>query len=89
MADYNALILFEDEISNLLDGTTTVDGHDFGSEEANIYIITEKPEADFKTIKTALGKRLEKRKIKIAYREIGTLKYTSLYPSGAEKFTIK
>ena len=85
----DAVIALEDMITDLLNGTSEIDGHDFGSGEANIFIITTKPESDCNAIKTALGQRLEKEKIKIAYRALGSSEYISLYPKETENFKIK
>jgi hypothetical protein len=41
--DFEDIISFEDALIGLLSGKADVDGHDFGSGEANIFIITSKP----------------------------------------------
>jgi len=83
------IIALEDELSDLLSGEAIIDGHDIGSGEANIFIITDNPEANYKKIKAYLGKRLEKEQIKIAYRKTDGEEYVPLYPVSMKGFSIK
>jgi hypothetical protein len=83
------IIALEDELSDVLDGEANVDGHDIGSGEANIFIITNNPEANYKKIKAYLGKRLEKERIRIAYRKTDGEEYVPLYPDAMKDFSIK
>ena len=41
--DLDDVIALEDALSEALDASATVDGHDFGSGEGNIFIFTEDP----------------------------------------------
>jgi len=45
--DFDDTASFEDDLIELLQGEADVDSHDFGSGQANIFIITEQPEANF------------------------------------------
>jgi hypothetical protein len=43
MADFDRLVALEDRLVEELDDLTAVDGHDFGSGEFNIFILTDDP----------------------------------------------
>ena len=42
--DYDSMIALEDELIAELQGLAKVDGHDMGSGEANIFILTSDPQ---------------------------------------------
>jgi hypothetical protein len=86
--DFDDIVKFEDELIELLEGEADVDGHDFGSGQANIFIITTQPEANYKKIQNKYGEKIEKEKMKIAYRELGEDHFYVFYPSSADDFTI-
>jgi hypothetical protein len=44
---FDRLIRFEEELISVVGKTAKVDGHDFGSGEMNIFILTEDPVATF------------------------------------------
>ncbi len=86
--DFDNIVSFEDELIELLNGEADVDGHDFGSGQANIFIITTIPEANYAKIRDKFGDRLQKEQMKIAYRELGKDNFIVLYPNSLENFTI-
>jgi hypothetical protein len=86
--DFDDTVSFEDDLIELLEGEADVDGHDFGSGQANIFIITEQPEANFQKIINKYGEKIEKEKMKIAYREMGEDHFGVLYPNSTSDFSI-
>ena len=43
MEDFDRLVALEDKLIEEMDDVATVDGHDFGSGEFNIFILTDDP----------------------------------------------
>jgi hypothetical protein len=87
--EFDAIVLLEDELIQLLEGNAEIDGHDFGSGEANIFIITSQPESTFKIIQSKYRNRMEKEQWKIAYSELGKDDFNILYPISFGEFKIK
>ena len=77
--DYDWLIEIEEKIENTLHTSHEVDGHDFGSGEMNIFILTNNPNEAFKEINNNLALNGIKT-MKAAYRELEGEKYTVLWP---------
>ncbi len=77
--DYDWLIETEEKIENIFHNAHEVDGHDCGSGEMNIFIITNNPNRAFEEINSNLS--LNKIKtMKAAYRELEGENYTVLWP---------
>ncbi len=55
--DYDAMIELEETIMRSLGNLGKVDGHDAGSGEMNIFILTDHPKLAFQAIKQLLGTR--------------------------------
>lgn len=86
--DYDAMIELEDAIIESLGGIGDVDGHDAGSGEMNIFVLTDQPQAAFERIKALLGTRDFMPDLKVAYRGIGTNAFVVLHPPGLTRFAI-
>ncbi len=87
--DFDFLIEIEDELEEKLPDTSEVDGHDFGSGEMNIFILTNEPIEIFKQIKNILNERNDDLStMKIAYRETSSDIYTILFPSDLTEFIV-
>ena len=54
-ADFDALISMEEQVGATLGRYASVDGHDFGSGEMNIFIETDRPTEAFADAANALG----------------------------------
>ena len=74
-------------IENLSKGSE-VDGHDAGSGEANIFILTDDPELTFSEAKAILGNSDHWLSARVAYREIAESRYIILWPEGLTDFRI-
>jgi hypothetical protein len=85
--DYDLLISLEDRFAESLGDLGYVDGHDAGTGEMNIFIVTDQPERTFERVKANLNRDCYQ-SAKIAYREIGKDQYTILHPQGLDRFAI-
>ena len=82
--DYDELVGLEDRIVDALGTLGDVDGHDAGTGEMNVFVLTDHPAAAFARIETLalpLG-------LKAAYREVGTEQFTVLHPPGLTEFAV-
>ena len=78
--DFDELIDLETQLMVVLAGNHTVDGHDFGSAEMNIFIHTDDPQDAFERSKPLVPANL-KPTLKAAYRRLSDDKYYWLYPA--------
>jgi hypothetical protein len=86
--DYDEMVELEETIMGGLGNLGTVDGHDAGSGEMNIFILTDHPKPTFERIKHLLGTRDFMPDLKVAYRVIGEDEFTILHPAGLTRFAI-
>jgi hypothetical protein len=86
LSDYDELVGLEDRFAEALGDSACVDGHDFGSGEFNVSVLTESPRATFQTISSLLQSHWSRRPVRAAYRGLDEEKYVSLWPPGATEF---
>jgi hypothetical protein len=89
MADFDLLISAEDLLFEKLSPLHEVDGHDMGSGEANIFIITSSPLAAFDEIKAAFEGQAHWRYARVAYRDVTGSDYVILWPKDLGSFNVK
>ena len=65
-----------------------VDGHDAGSEEMNIFILTNDPLYSFQKVRMILEKSEAWPHIRAAYRKVSGGNYTILWPEGLMDFRV-
>ena len=82
------MIELEEVIMRSLGNLGKVDGHDAGSGEMNIFILTEHPKLAFERVKQVLGTKDFMPDLKVAYREVGKEEFTILHPAGLTNFSI-
>jgi hypothetical protein len=82
--DFDSLVELEDELIQVSGQSAEIDGHDFGSGEANIFILTSDPANTFSVIKPKLESKGLLGKATVAHREIDGEDYTVIWP---EKFS--
>jgi len=87
--DFDLLIEMEDKLEEGLDTTADVDGHDFGSEEMNIFVYSTKPEECFEQAKVLLSVMTDIGTMKAAFRHVDSEDFTILWPQGLEQFDVK
>jgi hypothetical protein len=88
-ADFDALISMEEQLSAALGRCASVDGHDFGSGEMNIFVATERPAETFADAANALRGGQKWGDLRAAYREALGGSYEILWPEGLRKFSVK
>lgn len=88
VSDFDLLISLEDAIRESLGDLGTVDGHDIGSGEMNIFVFAEDPTLTFDYIKTIPSITSYLSDLKAGYRDIEEDEYTPIYPSDLEKFAV-
>lgn len=77
-ADFNAPIAMEDRLSDALGKGATVDGHDFGSGEMNIFIETEQPVEAFADAEAAFRGSPRWGHVRAAFREANPEEHLSV-----------
>ena len=88
IADYDAMVAIEGLLIEGLSNDNQVDGHDVGSGEINIFIITNNPERAFSEVRRVLGERDIWSDARVAYREVAKTEYTPLWPSDLKDFSV-
>jgi hypothetical protein len=87
--DFEHLIDLEDELEEKLIGESEVDGHDFGSGEMNIFILSDEPIEAFSQIQSLLtGSHYNLSNMKAAYRDIEAESFTILWPDHLTEFVV-
>lgn len=85
---YDDLIEIEEGLENNL-SVGQIDGHDIGSGQMNIFILTDDPHSTFQEVKKLLK---EENNVfsdaKIAYRDIESDTFVCLWPESLDKFEI-
>lgn len=88
ISDYDRLVHFEEMAGDLLGSTGLIDGHDIGSGEMNIFILTDDPVASFERLKPSIDHLGITGKHKVAFRELSSEAYEILWPPDHKEFTI-
>jgi hypothetical protein len=83
--DFDALVQLEDQLVEALTDEAEVDGHDMGSGQGNIFILTDDPQITFQAAKPVLQKSNRLNDATVAYREASGDVYTTIWPSGSKK----
>jgi len=86
--DFEELISLENDLEDQLTTDAEVDGHDFGSGQMNIFILTNEPRATFEEVKSILFGESIFSSMKAAYRDINSEKFKLLWPEGLTKFEV-
>jgi hypothetical protein len=86
--DYDSMIEIEEAVIKGLGNLGKVDGHDAGSGEMNIFVLTDSPQLAFDRIKSLLGTSDFMPELKAAYRQTGSDHFTILYPDDLTRFSI-
>jgi hypothetical protein len=81
--DFDAMVSLEDEIQQIVEPIAEVDGHDVGSGEMNIFILTADPVATFERVKPLLSAASLLDKASVAYRELRSDDFTVLWSTSS------
>jgi hypothetical protein len=87
MNQFDKLVALGEELIQNLPPTSEVDGHDFGSGEFNIFILTDQPREAFDAARKLI-KGFFQNQLRAAYRERGTDEYVILWPEHLEEFRV-
>lgn len=87
-SDFDDLSILEENLSNKLGDSSIVDGHDFGSEEFNIFVLTEEPVALFQRVQEVVQNYEQGKRMRVAYREISGEGFVVLWPLDSKEFKI-
>ena len=79
----------EEQVDAALGCYASVDGHDFGSGEMNIFIETDRPAEAFADAASALREGPRWDDLRAAYREAQGGTYEILWPQSLHKFSVK
>ena len=79
----------EDLLIGNVDQQDAVDGHDFGSGEANIFVLTNEPHRTFEDIRTILASHRLWESALVAFRRTDGNEYTVLWPKGSKTFSVR
>jgi hypothetical protein len=88
VGDYNGIVAIEDLLFDKLTERCEVEGHDFGSDQANIFIHTDDPRRAFEEIRTILTGHGLWAEARIAYRQIDGAEYIVVWPQGDTTFKV-
>lgn len=88
ISDFDTLVAFEERLIQHLRPSATVDGHDFGCGEFNIFILTNDPVSSFERSEEVRRSELPDYVPVVAYRELSGEDYTVLSPPGDTEFRI-
>jgi hypothetical protein len=80
--DYDELVAIEEELLAAVKAPAVVDGHDFGSGEGNIFILTDTPSETLESVLPVLRSRSCERDATLAYRTLGGNLFTVIWPKG-------
>jgi hypothetical protein len=86
--DFDELMSLEGLLTEKLSKQSEVDGYDFGSGEANIFVDTDDPYRTLKEVQGALSGHKLGRSVVIAYRETLGTEYAVLWPEGTTGFRV-
>jgi hypothetical protein len=87
-ADFDDLVAMEAQLSSALGPDGSVDGHDFGSGEMNVFVETHAPNAAFAKAAVALGDTPRWSEVRAAYRNTLEDEYEILWPPELSAFSV-
>tara|TARA_B100001964_G_scaffold139782_1_gene154071 strand:+ start:476 stop:784 length:309 start_codon:yes stop_codon:yes gene_type:complete len=87
--NFDILIEMEEKLEEGLDSMSDVDGHDFGSDEMNIFIYSSNPKECFEQAKWLLIDIIDLNTMRAAFRHVKSEDFTILWPKGLKMFEVK
>ncbi|SRR5260370_29939437 len=86
--DYDQLVILENNLIERLGSVGIVDGHDFGSGEFNIFVLTNDPPTAFSDAHRIVTGHQVQNVMRAAYRELTAEDYVILWPPSLSEFTV-
>ena len=84
ISDYDALVALEQQLTAVL-GDNEIDGHDMGSGQANIFILTPDPQKAFHQIVPVLEHTGQMPALTAAFRRTDEDRYRVLWPENSSR----
>jgi hypothetical protein len=88
LSDLDQLTAFEDALSEEIGDSSLVDGHDFGSGELNIFVLTDLPRFAFRQVQEVVQRKQMQQEMRAAYRDLDEDSYVILWPPDLIEFKI-
>jgi hypothetical protein len=89
LEDHDLIVAVEDRLISAIGAVGDVDGHDVGSGETNIFILTDDPKAALALALPILDDFGLRGGVRAAYRTVGSAAYTMLWPPNSkEEFVV-
>lgn len=88
LSDYDAMTKFEEVLESSLTDGATIDGHDMGSGDMNIFVATGDPVKTFAEVGAAMRLSSLWTAVRAAYREIDGDEYIVVWPPGLSTFRV-
>ena len=85
---FDAMVRLEEPLELLLGDLATVDGHDAGVGEVNVFILTDHPIRVFDKVRVLPEVARLLPNLRVAYRRIGEDEFQVLHPTGPYEFKI-
>jgi hypothetical protein len=86
--EFDRLVALEDRLLGELSDLATVDGHDFGLGQFNIFVLTDVPAASFRKAQEIIASLGIPNVMRSAYRELDGENYVILWPSSLTEFSV-
>jgi len=87
--DFEKLVAIEDALIAELGDSATVDGHDIGSGEFNIFVVTDNPTESFVRAQRLLEGLKPEGAMNVAYRDLDDERFVILWPTNSSEFSIE
>lgn len=87
MEEFDRLVALEDQLIAELSDLATVDGHDFGLGQFNVFVLTDAPAASFRKAREIVTAQGIPNVMRSAYRELDGEDYVILWPSSLTEFS--
>ena len=85
LADLDKAAALEEDLVSALGDSANVDGHDIGSGETNIFIITTDPKSTFQRAKPTLERKKVLQSVMAAYRPVDGEEFTVIWPKDSKE----
>ena len=86
--DFDQLVALEGKLIEQLGSNATIDGHDFGQSEFNIFILTDQPAMVFEKAHRIIRDQQLQQGMRAAYREPTGGEYMILWPATLTEFSV-
>jgi len=86
--EFDRLIAFEEYLEEVLAKFAVVDGHDLGSGEFNVFVLTDDPRGAFERVQVVAKAQALQHRMRVAYRDLLGDDYVILWPPDLKEFCV-